>query len=277
MEKLLTKRGSRRGIAITVVVVVGVLVGVGAAAAANRFAVHRVEISPAWKGRAEHPLPVSVRFGLRVTEDDPTKRPAPTETYVMGTEGVVAFPGAFPSCSMAQLRPLRGPARACRDALVGGGLTKGAAGLAEDDAIKESVPCNLRLRVYNTGDGMALRLDGDPPLPPSFRSNKIGCPVPIHKAILGRLRTTTIDGVRSTDLSYTLPRLLLHPLEGWDGALRVTNVDLRRMTARARVNGRLHTVGYSSAVGCNGDERTVRAAFIDEQGERSEITRTTGC
>jgi hypothetical protein len=95
----------------------------------------------------------------------------------------------------------------------------------------------------------------------------------VHLAIRVRTVETTIDGVRSTELRYTLPHLLLHPIDGWDASLRLVEVRLDRKRA---TRGR-RTVGFYSAVGCNGSDRTVRVVFVDPQGGRAETTRTTGC
>ena len=141
----------------------------------------------------------------------------------------------------------------------------------------ESLPCNLQLRLYNTGKGVSLRIDTDPPVPRNFQSRKLGCPVPMHTAIQGRFVKTTIDGLPAMDLTFTLPKLLLQPLEDWEGALQLVDAALPRATATTRIKGRLRSVGYFSAVGCRGPTRTARAAFTDESGNRAEATRTVAC
>lgn len=262
-----------RGLSLAVVATGAVLVVAGAAGAANKYGVARVDISPSGKGSPARPLPVGVLFGLRVREDDPTLRPTPIESYALAAEGLVVSPGSFARCSLSRLGRRGGVPRACDRAKVGGGLVRGAAGLAEDQTLEGSVPCNLRLRVYNTGAGMALRLDGQPPVPPGFASKRLGCPVPVHLAIRVRTVETMIDGVESTELRYTLPDLLLHPVDGWDASLRLVEVSLDRKRAR---RGR-RTLGFYSAVGCNGAERTVRVVFVDPHGGRAEATRAAVC
>jgi hypothetical protein len=260
-------------LAVAVVLTVTVLVVAGTAGAANEYAIPRVGIEPSGKGSTARPLPVGVLFGLRVSEEDPALRPAPIESYALAAEGLVVRPRLFASCSLRRLGRRRGVPRECERAKVGGGRIRGAAGLVEDQTLEGSVPCNLRLRVYNTGSGMALRLDGQPPVPPGLGSKRLGCPVPVHLAIRVRTVETRIDGVRSTELRYTLPDRLLHPIEGWDASLRLVEVSLDRKRAR---RGR-RTVGFYSAAGCSGAERTVRVVFVDPQGGRAEATRSTGC
>jgi hypothetical protein len=258
-------------LAIAVTLVLLLLAGV--AGAANRYSIPRVGIDPPGEGSAARPLPVGVLFGLRVSEDDRNLRPSPVESYALAAEGLVVRTGSFASCPLRRIGRRRGVPRECAGAQVGRGLIRGVAGLAEDQTLEGSAPCNLRLRVYNTGAELALRLDGEPPVPPSLSSRRLGCPVPVHLAIRVRTVETTIDGVRSTELRYTLPDLLLHPIDGWDASLRLVEVRLDRK--RARRGGR--TVGFYSAVGCNGDERTVRVGFVDPQGGRAEATKDTAC
>jgi hypothetical protein len=273
---LLTEQG-RWIAAVALAVVLGTSAFAGSALAANRYEVSRMDVVPAAGGSPARPLPVRSHFTLGVDEQDPSKRPASIKTYVIGTEGVLAFPKPFPSCSVAQAKRRRGPARACAAAQVGGGQVRAAAGLKEDDRMSESFACNLRLRLYNTGRGVALRLDTDPPEPPSFTSKRLGCTASLHTAIAGRFDRVTIGGRASVDLRFTLPPSLLSPLPGWEGALQVVDVKLDARSARTRVAGQSRSVGFFSAIGCKGGERTTRAAFIDGDGTRAEATRTERC
>ncbi len=253
------------------------LVLAGVAFAADRQRVSRVSVAPGGSGTPGKPKPVEIGFGLSVTAERPSQRPKPIKTYAIGIEGVLAYPRAFPACSLSQAKVRRAPARACGRAQVGSGLIRAAAGLREDPGMADSLPCNLKLRLYNTGTGAALRVDTEPPVPQSFKSRKLGCPVPIHTAIRGQLAKTTIDGLASMELRFTLPKLLLRPLEGWEGALQLVDASLTGETAPLRVKGRMRQVGYLSTVGCRGRDRTARAVFIDEDGVRTEATRTVGC
>jgi hypothetical protein len=270
----------RLGLEINALVLV-LAVAVGALAsgalAANTYRVDRLSIRPDGRGSVARPLPIGGLFSLSVGDEDPLLRPAPLRAYVLGSEGVRAFPEAFPHCGLRALRRWAGVPRRCERARVGSGRIKAAAGLAEDVLLSSSVPCNVRLRVYNTGRGMALRLDARPPIPPRFGSDRLGCPVPVHTAVVGRFSQTRIDGMPSTDVRFRLPDLFVHPIEGWEGALRRVRVKVELSTARATVAGRPRRVGYYSAVGCNGERRTVRVGFIDEAGKRIDATRDRAC
>jgi hypothetical protein len=264
-------------IGVLAIAAVGGLTVASAASAANTNEVSRGLTSPVGAGSMSRPLPIGVQFGLRSRAENPRLRPLPTKTYVLSMEGVTANAKAFPACGLAKLKRRKGPPARCAGAQLGTGLVKGAAGIVEDDTIAESVPCNLKLRVYNIGNGIALRLDGDPPLPAGFKSNKIGCPVPIHTAIPAPFRRVTIDGLPSTEMQFTVPKVLAHPLEGWNSALTLVNVDLERRTTQVRVGGAKRTVGYFSAVGCTGGERSLQVGFIGTDGVRSEASATPAC
>jgi hypothetical protein len=252
------------------VVAAAVLAAAPAAHAANTYSVSRAQVTPGTAGNPSSPTAVKVLFGLRAGEEDPTKRAAPIKTYMLASEGLVVDPRPFARCSLRQLKRRKGVPRRCAKAKVGTGVARGAAGLDEDPLLESSTACNLRLAVYNTGAGLALRLDGQPPVPPSLNSRRFGCPVPVHTAIKVSLSKIQIDGVESSELRFTLPRLLLHPLDGWDAALRVVDVTLdRRRSTRGRA--------LYGAAGCNGGERTVQVGFVDEQGTRATATRTIGC
>jgi hypothetical protein len=258
---------------LAVVALASFLVVAGAALAANRYSVGRVAISPPGDGSAARPLPVRVLFGLTAGEENRALRAAPVRSYSLVAEGVVAATRQFARCSLRQVSRRRGVPRGCAKAQVGSGLARGAAGLVEDRTLEGSVACNLRLRLYNIGGGMALRLDGEPPVPPKLGSKRLGCPVPVHLAIRVRTVATRIDGVRSTELRFTLPDLLLHPLDGWEASLRIVGIDIERKVAA----GEGRRPGFLSEVGCSGRERTVRVAFVELEGGRSEATRTTPC
>jgi hypothetical protein len=273
----LTEQRPRFVVMAIACVLMAMLVLAGVAVAADRQRVSRVSVVPGGSGSPSKPKPVQIGFGLSVAAERPSLRPKPIKTYAIGIEGVLAFPQAFPSCSLGHAKIRGGPARTCKRAQVGSGLIRAAAGLQEDPGMADSLPCNLKLRLYNTGAGAALRVDTGPPQPRDFKSRKLGCPVPIHTAIRGQFAKTTIDGLASNELRFTLPKLLLRPLEGWEGALQLVDASLIGDTAPLRVKGRMREVGYLSAVGCRGKDRTARAAFIDESGVRTEATRTVGC
>jgi hypothetical protein len=253
----------------------GIIALAGVALAENRYETHVAGGRPIAKGTPKKPVPVSVDFGFRVTETDPTKRATPIETYAIGSEGLVANPRDFPSCTFSQVQS--GPAPACRRALVGDGIVKAASGPSNNQALAASVPCNQRLRLYNIGDGMAIRLDVDPPFPDNFDTDQLGCPLQIHDAIRGRFVRTRIAGHPASDFRFTVPPNLLHPVTGLDTSVHETVSNLPRRVTTKRVRGKRVRVGFYQVVGCTGSRRTARTTYTSETGQVTQSTATSRC
>jgi hypothetical protein len=261
-----------RKLLIAALALVGVAAMAGVALADNVYETHVAGGRPIAKGSVNKPVPVSVDFGFRVSETDPNLRATPIETYSIGSEGLVANPRFFPSCRFSQVAS--GPARACRKALVGTGTVKAATGSSSNQALASSLPCNQRLRLYNIGDGMAIRLDTDPPQPPNFDTDQIGCPLQIHDAIRGRFVRSRIAGHPATDFRFSVPQNLLHPTTGLDTSVRESVSHLPRRSTMARVKGKRRRVGFYEVVGCTGNRRTARTLYTAEDGQRTQSTST---
>jgi hypothetical protein len=265
-----------RKLLIAALTLVGVIAVVGVAVADNKYETHVSGGRPIAKGSLKRPVPVSVDFGFRVSETDPTKRATPIKTYAIGSEGLVANPKDFPSCTFAQVQS--GPTAACKKALVGTGIVKAASGPSSDQALAASLPCNQRLRLYNIGDGMAIRLDVDPPFPltptgaPNFDTNQTGCPLSIHDAIRGKFVRTRIAGHPATDFRFSVPPNLLHPVNGLDTSVRESVSHLPRRVRTKRGRGKRVKVGFYEVVGCTGTRRTARTTYTSETGQ---VTRST--
>jgi hypothetical protein len=211
------------------------------------------------KGTPTKPIPTGLGFDFRVEETDDTRRATVIETYAIGAEGLRTNPKLFPKCAFSDLDDASVPAR-CNNALVGTGIVKNAAGPSTDTRLSSSTGCNLRLRLFNDGDGMTLRLDGDPPAVP-VDSDQFGCALPIHTAINGKFVKRKIAGIRSSDLVFSVPQNLKHPLTGTDNSVRRADTDVRLKARMVRGKKR----GFYEKVGCKGGKRTIRATFKTEQ------------
>jgi hypothetical protein len=255
-------------IAVLAIAAVGALASV--AFAANVYKVHLGSTTKPGKGSKAKPIPTGLKFGFQVEDSDPSKRATVIEEYAIGSEGLVTNPKFFPKCKFSQLDNEPTPPASCKKALVGTGLVKNAAGPSESSpgpggprALSDSSPCNLQLRLYNNGtnnNGMILRLDGGPPIPPSFESDTVGCALPIHTAINGRFVKRKIGGVVSSDFVFTVPQNLKHPLAGIDNSVRRSDNIIKFRTVRKKGKKR----GYYEKVGCKGGKRLVRATFKTE-------------
>jgi hypothetical protein len=264
----------------------------GLAYAANVYTVDG-STSPRGKGSANRPLPVSLNFGYTVQDENPANRGTPVEKYFIGAEGLVTYPEAFPTCSGgsdgANNQDIKVVKRVCRRARVGGGIIKAYAGARQDPTQK--LNCVLELNLYNLEPGnygvrgrigrkhggLAIRIDGVQPMPPSLEDRYKGqCATAQNEAILAPYAQTRIKGVRSDELRFTVPQSLLHP-SGLDTVVQFVESAVRKRTARKRVGGQMRRVGFYSAVGCKGNQRSIQVTFISETGQRTPITEDRRC
>jgi hypothetical protein len=246
---------------IAVLTLAAVAAVTSVAIAANTYKVHVASTSVTGKGSAAKPKPTGLKLGFQVAETDPSKRATVIEKYSLGAEGLVTNTKVTPKCPFTDLDDLAGVPSRCNKALVGSGLVKNAAGPSDNQSMSASLPCNLQVRLYNIGTGMAIRLDSNGKFtPPSFESDAVGCPLPIGTAINAKFVKTTIGGVAASDLRFTVPGNLKHPLTGSDNSIResVTTILLKKKTIRGKV------VGFYSKVGCKGSKRTTRVTFTTE-------------
>jgi hypothetical protein len=247
-----------RKLLIAVLAIAAIVAVASVAVAANVYSVSG-STSVRGKGSATNPIPTGVKLNFTVTETDPNKRGTVIEKYAIGSEGLRTNPRNFPKCAFGDLDDATVPSR-CSKALVGGGLVKNAAGPSSDQNLSSSTPCNLQLRLYNNGSGMVIRVDGGPPIPPSFDSNQVGCALPIHTGINGRFVTKRIGGVASSDFVFTVPPNLKHPLTGVDNSIRSNQSTIRLKSKLVRGKRR----GFYEKRGCKGNTRLVRATFTTE-------------
>jgi hypothetical protein len=255
-----------RKLLIAVLAVVAVLAVASVAVATNVYQVHLGSTTVKGKGTKAKPIPTGLKFGFKVEDSDSTKRATVIEEYAIGSEGLVTNPKLFTKCNFTELDDSTVPAK-CAKAQVGSGLVKNAAGPSTpgpggERALSDSTPCNLRLRLYNDGDGMTLRLDSDgKPIPPSFESDEVGCALPIATAINGKFVKRKIGGVTSSDFVFSVPENLKHPLSGIDNSVRRSDNILK--LKKKRVKGKQR--GFYEKIGCKGGKRLVRATFITEE------------
>jgi len=264
----------------------------GIAYAANVYTVDG-DTKPHGKGSAAKPLPVSLDFDYTVADSDPANRGIPVKQYRIGAEGLVTYPEVFPSCSGgasgANAQDPATAAKACKKARVGGGIIKALVGARNNPT--SSANCVLNLNLYNLkpgnyGDagkigkngGLAIRIDGDPPPPPSIDDQYKGqCLAAQHASILAQYKTVKIKGVTSDELRFTVPPELLHPAQGLDVTVRQVASAIKKITAKKKINGVKRTVGFYSAVGCKGGKRSIQVTFVSETGQKSPETKDKKC
>jgi hypothetical protein len=281
-----------RKLLIPVLAALAAIAVAGIAYAANVYTVDG-DTKPHGKGSAGKPLPVSLDFDYTVADSDPANRGIPVKQYRIGAEGLVTYPEVFPSCSGgasgANAQDPATAAKACKKARVGGGIIKALVGARNNPT--SSANCVLNLNLYNLkpgnyGDagkigkngGLAIRIDGDPPPPPSIDDQYKGqCLAAQHASILAQYKTVKIKGVTSDELQFTVPPELLHPAQGLDVTVRQVASAIKKITAKKKINGKTRTVGFYSAVGCKGGKRSIQVTFVSETGQKSPVTKDKKC
>jgi hypothetical protein len=266
----------------------------GVAYAANVYTVDG-GTKPSAKGSAAKPVPVSLDFDFTVADENAANRGIPLKEYRIGAEGLVTYPGSFPSCSGgtsgANAQDPAVAAKACKKARVGGGLIKALVGARNNPT--SSANCVLSLNLYNLkpgnyGDagkvgktgGLAIRLDGDPPPPPSTDDQYKGqCLAAQHAAIIAPYKTVTIKGVKSSELRFTVPPELLHPAQGLDVTVRDVTSSIKKVVSKKAITikGQKRKVGFYSAIGCKGAKRSIQVTFVSETGQRSPVSKDVKC
>ncbi len=232
---------------------------------------------PAGKGSKAHPLPIALKFSFGVGNTDSTLRGSPIQIYAIGSEGLVTYPKLFPTCTFSQATSTTVSSK-CKKAKTGGGLVQALVGAPSDLTLANSLYCNIKLTLYNISGagaqgGMAIRLDTDPPAPPAG-SRTIGCPTPVHQSIKAKFVKTKIGGLPSSDLRFTVPTELLHPV-GLDNVVQNNESLINKWVAKKKVKG--HKVGYYTAIGCKAGKRTIRSTFTSEDGVKKTATKDVKC
>jgi hypothetical protein len=282
-----------RKFVIAAVAAVSVLAVAAVAYAANVYTVDG-STSPRGKGTASKPLPVSLNFDFSVADENPANRGTPVEKYFIGAEGLVTYPEEFPTCSGGtdgvNATDLATVKRVCKKARVGGGVIRAYAGAVADQTQK--LNCVLELNLYNLkpgnygprgkiskkNGGLAIRIDGVPPAPPALEDQYKGqCAAPQNEAILAPYKTVKIKGVTSDELQFTVPESLLHPAPGLETVVQFTESAVKKRTAMKQVKGKNRKVGFYSAVGCKGNQRSIQVTFISEAGQRTPLTKNRPC
>ena len=280
---------------IAAVAAVSVLAVAAVAYAANVYTVDG-STSPRGKGTPGKPLPVSLNFDYTVADENPNNRGTPVEKYFIGAEGLVTYPEEFPTCPYstatgggANAQDASVAKRACRKARVGGGIIKAYAGPSTDQTVK--LNCVLELNLYNLKPGnygirgkvskkhgaLGIRIDAVQASIPSLDDQYKGqCATAQNEAILAPYKTVKIRGVTSDELQFTVPQSLLHP-SGLDTVVQDVASKVRKIVTTKRIGGKNRRVGFYSAVGCKGNQRSIQVTFISESGQRTPVTKNKRC
>ena len=84
---------------------------------------------------------------------------------------------------------------------------------------------------------------------------------------------TKIGGLTASELRFTVPDELLHPLGTLETVVR-NNVS-KIVKKVAKVKGKKY--GFYSSIGCKGKTRTIQATFTTEGGDKSTAKKEVKC
>jgi hypothetical protein len=252
--------------------------------AAVAYAANVYKVTPAstkgggGAGTAAKPAAKAVNFGF-TAKDSTGGRATPIKKYSIGFQGLKYFGKAkvFPKCTYAKVnQKLESDVeKDCKKAFVGKGLVNNRFGPASN--INAAATCALRLRLYNTGKGFALRLDGGNTAKPPT-----ACPIPVNQAINAKFKNLKISGKTSTALQFTVPSNLTNPVDqpgranDVDNSVSVVKSSITGKKRSLKIKGVTRKVSILSSIAC-GKKRTISVTFTDLLGDAVPAKATTKC
>ena len=124
--------------------------------------------------------------------------------------------------------------------------------------------------LYNTGGGIALRLDGSP--------TTTGCPITVAQAINAKFSSKTIGGIKGTALTFNTPTNVLHPIPGLDNSVANVASTISGKTTKVKIKGKTRKVSLLSSTGCpKSGKRTIQVQFTDEKNSTVPAKASTKC
>ena len=222
--------------------------------------------SPTSAGKKTKPVPVQVKFGYEVSEQN-GNRPSPVQKYSIRFAGLIANTDLFPKCSFSTLQD-QGPSACPSGSLMGTGFIKNATGNRSDPRDR-SIVCNAALSVYNAGNRKGvIYVAGNPNSTDPNTRCAIELAAPIDAAFVRK------SGGSATALEFTVPESLRHPLPTLDNAVTSVTSTIRKATRR--VKGR--TRGFFESVGgCVRGKRAITVTFTPESGTSKQAQRLATC
>lgn len=249
-----------RKLAVTAIAALAVVAVAGVAYAANTYTLDTGKATPKGVGTSAKPIPKAVEFDYSVGTDT-GDRPLPVKKYSIRFQGLISYAKEFPKCSFAQAsqKNLADVESDCKKASVGGGVVENQFGATNTPTAK--TPCNLKLRLYNLGNGLAIRLD---------RDNINDCAVDPATAINAKYKRIKLKGQPTDALNFTVPVNLTHPIAGIDNSVVRAQSKVKGLKTKVKIKGVQRTVGLYSSVGCGkNNKRLIQVEFTPEEADGS--------
>jgi hypothetical protein len=253
---------------ILAVAIAAVLALAGVAyASTNIYTLDKASTTPAGKGSSKKPKAKKVVFSFSTNTDDGTRAKV-IRFYDIGFQGLKYYGNKMPKCSYAQAnqKGIADVQKSCGKAAAGGGTINNFFGDSNNPNAKTQ--CKLKLRIYNIGDGLALRLD---------RDQVQDCLVNPSAAIKGKFHTIKIGGIKSVALKFEVGLNLRHPIPGFDNSVNNVTSTVKK-SGKVKIKGKKRTVGILSSVACaKKSKRTIQVKFTDEGGTPKTIKKPVKC
>lgn len=211
-------------------------------------------------GSKAKPKAAGFTFNFAV-DDTAGNTPAPVKSYKFTIGGLKVNTAAVKQTCTAASINAAGDAKGCSSkAIVGTGSVSAVVGVSGQPLSTKAGTCTLRMTAYAAGtDKVALFLNGGTPGAPA-------CLVPISQAIDAKWS----NGSKGASLAFTVPELLRHQV-GLDIPVLSVKSTWKQLTG---TKGKTK-VAYVGSTGCKG-QRSATAAFTDETGTSTPVTKTIG-
>jgi hypothetical protein len=250
---------------VAAVAIVASLAFAAAAYAVNVYKVTPVGTSGAGKGTSAKPAAKKVKFGFTAIDSSGVAA-TPIKKYSIQFQGLKSYAKNFPKCTFSQANGST-HATVCKKAKVGSGTINnkfGRPGQPNPSA------CKVNLVLYNTGSGLALRLDGSP--------TTTGCPITVAQAINAKFSSKSVGGVKGTALTFDTPTNVLHPIPGLDNSVANVSSTISSKTTKVKIKGKTRKVSILSSTACGkGGKRTIQVQFTDEKNSTVGAKSSTKC
>jgi len=212
------------------------------------------------KATKKAPKPIQLKFAYTVDEESGF-RPSVVTKYSINFGGLQVNTSAFPGCAASVVSPTGpGPSSCPKKSLVGTGTVHNATGSSDDPTERNpGLLCNLRLTTVNSTkkNHMWLYLFGQKDNP----DIEARCALPVNQAIDATFKKTKTG----TSLTFGVPDLLLHPINGLDNSVILVGSTIKKVTAKK--GGK--TLGYFESTGCNAKTNI----FVDFTQEVGGLTK----
>jgi len=218
---------------------------------------------------AKKPKPIQLKFSYTVDEEHGFRPSVITKYSIFFGNGQVNTT-AFPGCAASIVSPTGAGPDACpKKSIMGSGFVHNATGATDDPTERNpGLLCNLKLTLVNSTkkDHFWLYLFGKKDNP----DIEARCALPVNQAIDAKFTKTKKSGVKGTALAFSVPDLLVHPINGLDNSVILVGSTINKATAKQGKK----TVGFFEATACP-KKSPISVDFTQEAGGLIQTVKNT--